>query len=109
MNMQDSRQTTRCAPTALVSSLTTEADWQNAAPVMRVLRPTLDIPDFLSRRAQLLAEGYCLLGVHVGELVVSIASYTISPHVTYGRELLVHDMATLPEWQLKGIRKYAYQ
>jgi hypothetical protein len=69
---------------------------------MRVLRPTLELPDFVSRREQLLADRYYLLAIRVGERVVSIASYTILPHVTFSRELLVHDKATLLAWQGKG-------
>ena len=85
-----------------VSPLFTEADWRAAASVMQVLRPSPQVEEFVSRREQLLADGYCLLGVRVGDLVVSIVSYTISPHVAYGRDLLVHDMATLSEAQGRG-------
>ena len=85
-----------------VVALATEADWRAAAPVMRTLRPSLQVEEFVSRRKQLLAYGYILLGVLVNARVVSIASYTISPHVVYGRELLVHDMATLGDEQGRG-------
>jgi ribosomal protein S18 acetylase RimI-like enzyme len=85
-----------------VVALTTESDWRAATPVMRVLRPSLDEENFVSRRESLMCDGYALLGVKVGARMVSIASYTISPHVIYGRELLVHDMATLPDAQGRG-------
>ncbi len=68
----------------------------------RVLRPTLYAEQFVERRVQLLSDGYCLLGVRSGDRIVSIASYTISPHAVLGRELLIHDMATLPDAQGRG-------
>jgi uridine kinase/GNAT superfamily N-acetyltransferase len=82
--------------------LVTEADWRAAASVMQILRPSLREEEFVARREQLLADGYVLLGLRVNDQVVSMASYTISPHVVYGRELLVHDMATLPNFQGQG-------
>ena len=85
-----------------VSALITEMDWRSAAPVMQVLRPSLKVDEFILRREQLLADGYRLLGLQVDDRVMSLASYTISPHVTYGRQLLVHDMATLPDAQGQG-------
>ncbi len=85
-----------------VVSLTSETDWREAANVMRVLRPNMEVDQFLARRIQLLGEGYCLLGIRSGDRLVSIASYTISPHAVLGRELLIHDMATLPEVQGRG-------
>ncbi len=92
----------RLAQAIQVAALTTEADWRTAALVMQVLRPSLKVDEFISRREQLVTDGYCLLGVWLDGRVVSIASYTISPHVIYGRELLVHDMATLSEAQGRG-------
>lgn len=85
-----------------VAALTTVSAWRAAAPVMQVLRPSLNVEEFVSRREELLGEGYCLLGAQIGDRVVSIASYTISPHVTHRRELLIHDMATLPDAQGQG-------
>ncbi len=82
--------------------LTSESEWRDASIVMRVLRPTLDAEKFVARRVQLLGEGYRLLGIQIEGRIVSIASYTISPHAVLGRELLIHDMATLPEAQGRG-------
>lgn len=85
-----------------VVALITDSDWREAVAVMRALRPTLVTEEFVARRPQLLSDGYNLLGVRVAEQVVSLASYTISPHVTLGRELLIHDMATLPDFRGQG-------
>ena len=82
-----------------IVTLTSESEWRSAADVLRTLRPNLDAEQFVARRAQLSSEGYFLLGFRLGERVVSIASYAISPHAVLGRELLIHDMATLPEFQ----------
>lgn len=85
-----------------VAALTTDMEWRAAAPVMQVLRPSLTLEKFASSREELLGEGYRLLGVWMDARVVSIASYTISPHITHRRELLIHDMATLQEAQGQG-------
>lgn len=85
-----------------VALLTTALAWRGAASVMQVLRPSLNVEEFIARREELLADGYCLLGAQVDGRTVSIASYTISPHVTHRRELLIHDMATLPDAQGQG-------
>ena len=93
---------TKCEPGGAVQELLSAQDWRRAAAVMRVLRPTLEVEDFMERRTQLLDEGYHLLGVEDEGRVLSIASYTVSPHVILTRELLVHDMATLPEARRRG-------
>jgi hypothetical protein len=40
------------AQTLQVSSLSTEADWRDAASAMQVLRPSLQVEEFVSRREQ---------------------------------------------------------
>lgn len=82
-----------------ISRLNTDQEWRDAAKVLQVLRPSLHIDQFVGRRPQLVDEGYHLLGVKVDHQIVSIASYTVSPHAVLGRELLIHDMATLPSHQ----------
>jgi ribosomal protein S18 acetylase RimI-like enzyme len=82
--------------------LTSESEWREAAAVMQVLRPTLEVEPFAGRRIQLQDEGYCLLGIRMDGRMVAIASYTISPHVMLGRELLIHDMATITEARGRG-------
>jgi GNAT superfamily N-acetyltransferase len=88
--------------TVEVASLTTAPEWRAAAVVMQVLRPSLNIEKFIARREEFLAEGYCLLAAQADGRTVSIVSYTISPHVTHRRELLIHDMATLADAQGQG-------
>jgi GNAT superfamily N-acetyltransferase len=100
--MNEPKSRAHSQPTVQVVLLTTALEWRAAAAVMQVLRPSLNVEEFIARREELGAEGYCLLGAWVGGQVVSIASYTISPHVTYRRELLIHDMATRPDAQGQG-------
>lgn len=88
--------------TKQIVALISESEWREAAIVMRVLRPILKTEQFVMLREQLLSEGYCLLGIRADDRIVSIASYTISPHAILGRELLIHDMATLPEARGRG-------
>ncbi len=85
-----------------ISEITSEEDWRESAEVLRALRPTLDIEQFVRRRETLIREGYRLLSKRENGRIVSIASYTISPHAVMGREMLIHDMATKPSDQAHG-------
>ena len=86
----------------VIVELSSANEWREASVVLRTLRPTLNADQFVSRREQLSREGYRLLGVRDADKLASIASYTISPHAIHGRELLIHDMATLPPLQGRG-------
>lgn len=86
----------------MLDVLQSEKDWLEAAEVLKVLRPNLQTKAFVEDRLRLLAEGYRLVGVRVDNQVVAVASYIITPHPTYYRELQIHDMATLPKHQSHG-------
>jgi GNAT superfamily N-acetyltransferase len=85
----------------IIEVLTNE-EWQCAGEVLQVLRPQLNINDFVARRDTLTGDGYKFVALVSGNKYLSVASYTISPHTMYGRELLVHDMATAVEESGKG-------
>jgi len=85
-----------------ISQLTTAIEWREAAQVLRTLRPNLDVDTFVSRRAKLQSAGYRLIGKLMAGELVSIASYTISPHAIMQSEMLIHDMATKSEEQGRG-------
>ncbi|HMO02641.1 MAG TPA: GNAT family N-acetyltransferase [Oligoflexia bacterium] len=87
---------------SVIAELHSDQDWLAAATVLRVLRPQLDIDSFVKDRARLTSEGYRLIGIKVNDEVVAIASYIITPHSSYFRELQIHDMATLEEHQSMG-------
>lgn len=81
-----------------------EADWRQAGETLRAtLRPNLNLDEFLVRRTQLLTDGYRLVGIFNGSQAVCVGSFTVSPHAVLGRELLIHDMATLPEFERGGL------
>lgn len=82
--------------------LTSVADWELGWEALRTLRPKLEKSDFLSKQAQLQLDGYHLVGIFSDERVVSVASYTISPHAVYQREMILHDMSTLSGEEGKG-------
>lgn len=84
-----------------ILELLTEDEWKSGGAVLQVLRPNLSLGDFLARREVLLREGYKFIGLICDYKIVSVASYTLSPHA-YGRELLVHDMATAQGESGKG-------
>lgn len=85
-----------------VFELSSPSEWQEASVVLQTLRPNLDSDQFVGLREQLQCDGYRLLGVRDNGRLVSVASYTISPHAALGRELLIHDMATVPALQGRG-------
>jgi len=86
-----------------IRDLNSEKEWRLAAVVLQTLRPTLAVEHFLARKKILTDEGYRLIGFFKGNKVVAICSYTISPHIMLGRELLIHDVATLREYQGLGL------
>ncbi len=63
--------------------------------------------DFLvsaQRKTQVQQDGYHLVGLFNNNVIVCVASYTISPHTELEREMIVHDMSTLEGEQSKGYR-----
>jgi GNAT superfamily N-acetyltransferase len=74
--------------------ITQQEDWRAAGEVLVHLRPTLDVDSFVSRRVELSAKGLRLVAVKRDGEIVSVGSFTISPHIRHGHEMLVHDMAT---------------
>jgi GNAT superfamily N-acetyltransferase len=62
----------------------------------------LDKNQFVADRHRLTAEGYRLIGVKIDGAIIAIASYVITPHPVYYRELQIHDMATSEAFQSKG-------
>ena len=77
-----------------VFEITQQEDWRAAGEVLVHLRPTLDVDRFVSRRVELSTKGLRLVVAKRNGEIVSVASFTISPHILHGHELLVHDMAT---------------
>ena len=77
-------------------------DWERGWAALRTLRPNLSLQDFIGRKQQLERDGYHLIGLFRGGEVVCVASYTISPHPVYCREMIIHDMSTLEVMQATG-------
>jgi GNAT superfamily N-acetyltransferase len=85
-----------------IQQLQSDEEWSEAISVIQVLRPTLTKEVLLLRKSELQEDGYRLLGAFSDGSLVAVASYTVSPHIILGRELLIHDMATRIEAQGKG-------
>lgn len=85
-----------------VLEIATEQDWRSAGEALKILRPDLDVETFVSSRSELVSMGYRLIGAKIEGEVVSVASFTISPHAMHRKELLVHDMATKREFAGNG-------
>ena len=77
-------------------------DWEQGWNALRTLRRDLLLQDFIARKPQLERDGYHLIGLFRDGEVVCVASYTLSPHSVYCREMIIHDMSTLDGSQSKG-------
>ena len=82
--------------------LITDQEWGLAWRALVTLRPKLPLETFISNKHQLLGEGYHLIGLFRDNIIVSVASYTISPHPVFMREMIIHDMSTLLGESSKG-------
>ena len=82
--------------------LLTDQEWSLAWAALATLRPNLSHEQFLSNKTQLQLDGYHLIGLFKEDKVVSVASYTISPHPVFRREMIIHDMSTLAGEGSKG-------
>jgi len=82
--------------------LKTKSDWQEAAFVLKELRPNLKVDDFVARREVIQSEGVQLVGIRVGDKLVCVASYLIYPHLTHEHDCWIHDMATLESFRHQG-------
>lgn len=82
--------------------LVSNADWELGWEALKNLRPKLSKEDFLGRKTQLQSDGYHLVGHFLEAQVVSVASYTISPHPVFVREMIIHDMSTKSGQEGKG-------
>jgi GNAT superfamily N-acetyltransferase len=78
------------------------ADWERGWAALVTLRPKLSLEDFVARKPQLERDGYHLVGLFRGGECVCVASYTLSPHPVFGREMIIHDMSTLNGHQSTG-------
>jgi GNAT superfamily N-acetyltransferase len=91
-------------PTPLiVRRLTTDRELHDAFPVVRELRPRLDLPMFLDHVRRQAAEGYVLVGGYAGgDRPVVVAGYRLSSTLSRGPHLFVDDLVTAPADQGKG-------
>jgi len=85
--------------------LISDDEWRKACTCLVVLRPLLCANELLEKKSQLTKDGYRLFGIIRNNHIVSVASATISPHPVLGRELLIHDMATIVSEQKMGFGK----
>ena len=85
-----------------IRELTTDIEWIAGWQALLALRPNLSQQDFIARKEQLQKDGYHLVGLFCSDTVIAVASYTISPHPVFIREMIIHDMSTLTTEQSKG-------
>lgn len=85
-----------------IFELESEEQWREALPVLRELRPDLEITKTLNARESLLTRGYKLYGLVQDGRFVCVAGVVVSPHITRGNDFWVHDLATLSEVRSQG-------
>lgn len=82
--------------------LQSDDDWRLAIPALRTLRPKLEAASLIRDKPELVQHGYQLIGIPVAREIVSVAGFAIQPHIEFGRELWIHDLATVPHHQRQG-------
>ncbi|PTX03480.1 GNAT family N-acetyltransferase [Pararhodobacter aggregans] len=74
-----------------------------AAPLLRVLRATLDDATFALRLERAEAQGYRVLAALDGSAMVGALGYRLSDDLTWGRTLYVDDLVVAPDRRSSGI------
>ena len=93
---------------AKIVELTTDIEWREALPVLRELRPDLDVEKAVADRAALMARGYKLFGlISRGKIAnedrfVCLAGVVVQPHILRGNDFWVHDLVTVSDVRSKG-------
>jgi len=68
----------------------------------QVLRPHLNLNDFLSQVDRQREQGYQVLALAENSRVVSVAGFRISEFLAWGKMLYIDDLSTLPEARSRG-------
>jgi GNAT superfamily N-acetyltransferase len=68
----------------------------------QVLRPHLNLDDFLSQVERQQGQGYQVLALYDNGSVVSVAGFRFSEFLAWGKVLYIDDLSTLPEVRSKG-------
>ena len=77
-----------------IIELQSEAEFRQAFPVVRQLRPHLDEQRYLDLLALMVPEGYRMFAVRDGTTVLAIAGVTIRTNFYNGRHVFVYDLVT---------------
>lgn len=85
-----------------IEELQTQEEWQEAFPVMRELRTTLDEQTYLNLIASMVKEGYRLFALRDSDIIVSLAGIAILTNFSYGRYVWVHDLVTTSNVRSRG-------
>ncbi|WP_424933483.1 GNAT family N-acetyltransferase [Amaricoccus macauensis] len=74
-----------------------------AAPLLRILRSTLDEAKFTERLARAEAQGYRVLAAWDGEAMIGALGYRISDDLCWGRTFYIDDLVVSPKLRGGGI------
>lgn len=75
--------------------LKTSAQWAEAFPLLKELRPSSVLVDIESRRERLLADGYELHGLYEESVkVVCVAGIGMHAHLIRSHDLWIHELVT---------------
>ncbi|HEU5348268.1 MAG TPA: GNAT family N-acetyltransferase [Ktedonobacterales bacterium] len=86
-----------------IDELTTEAEWREAFPVMRELRPHLDEATFLTLMRKIQHEGYRLLAARDGQGTIrALAGIAEMTNLYFGHHICVHELITTASERSRG-------
>lgn len=88
--------------TEIICELTSESDWIEAYPILKVLRRDLDQQIFLSTRENYLSNNLTLFGLRVDGELQALAGVALYPHLSRQIDCWVHDIVTNESSQSKG-------
>lgn len=87
-----------------LKELTAQDDLLPCVPVMRVLRPHLEPDDavVVERIRRQMEQGYRLMALVSGEVVLALAGFRLQENLVFGRFLYVDDVVVAPEARRRG-------
>jgi len=80
----------------------TDKDIVRCFPVLRELRPHLQLENFLPTIRRFQSDGYFLVLLEADGKVTAVAGYRFSEHLARGKFLYVDDLVTLADSRRKG-------
>jgi GNAT superfamily N-acetyltransferase len=82
--------------------LSSEAEWEQAFPVMRELRPHLNTESYLELLREMAADGYRLIALLEDDEITALGGIASRVNLYYGRYVWVYDLVTTERARSRG-------